>query len=141
MREKDDIIGKDAVPIDPQLALPGWGEWGGEDESLNKKQQARLEDLHKQRKCGIACCLRLRGQYHFFEECLCCRRRVAFIDDAWQPPDSNRHLIDGSRLLAVYLLTVGGWLTNARPGVKQGYFTINCWDQRYRRASLPPMLQ
>lgn len=50
MREKDAIIAKDATPIDPALALPGWGEWGGEDPELNVKQKKKLEDLKTKQK-------------------------------------------------------------------------------------------
>eukprot|EP01061_Rhynchopus_euleeides_P004527 TRINITY_DN13784_c0_g1_i2.p1 TRINITY_DN13784_c0_g1~~TRINITY_DN13784_c0_g1_i2.p1 ORF type:complete len:935 (+),score=448.75 TRINITY_DN13784_c0_g1_i2:55-2805(+) len=45
-KEKDAEADKDVEGIDTNQALPGWGEWGGEDETLNeqaKKRKAKLE--------------------------------------------------------------------------------------------------
>eukprot|EP00755_Sulcionema_specki_P027455 Sspe_Gene.16862::Locus_5961_Transcript_1_1_Confidence_1.000_Length_2987::g.16862::m.16862/K14567/UTP14; U3 small nucleolar RNA-associated protein 14 len=44
-KEKEAEIAKDATPIDEQLALPGWGEWGGNDPSLGEKQRSILAKM------------------------------------------------------------------------------------------------
>ena len=49
-KEKDADIDKDIVGIDANDALPGWGEWGGEDETLNEKSNARKSVLVEERK-------------------------------------------------------------------------------------------
>eukprot|EP01060_Flectonema_neradi_P039061 TRINITY_DN844_c1_g1_i1.p1 TRINITY_DN844_c1_g1~~TRINITY_DN844_c1_g1_i1.p1 ORF type:complete len:898 (+),score=301.75 TRINITY_DN844_c1_g1_i1:46-2739(+) len=49
-KEKDADIDKDIVGIDESDALPGWGEWGGEDEKLNAKSTARKNALLEERK-------------------------------------------------------------------------------------------
>jgi U3 small nucleolar RNA-associated protein 14 len=36
-------------PVDPNASLPGWGEWGGENERLNKQHKERVADLSMKR--------------------------------------------------------------------------------------------
>ena len=38
-KEKDAEVDKEVEAIDRNQALPGWGEWGGEDETLNQKSR------------------------------------------------------------------------------------------------------
>eukprot|EP00756_Hemistasia_phaeocysticola_P061396 Hpha_TRINITY_DN4878_c0_g1::TRINITY_DN4878_c0_g1_i1::g.20344::m.20344/K14567/UTP14; U3 small nucleolar RNA-associated protein 14 len=49
-REKDAAIDKDVAPLDPQLALPGWGEWGGKDEKLGQRQKKKWREMEDERK-------------------------------------------------------------------------------------------
>ena len=44
-KEKTAALQSDLTPLDPQSALPGWGEWGGEAPERNRIQQARLSRL------------------------------------------------------------------------------------------------
>ncbi|RNF11378.1 U3 small nucleolar RNA-associated protein 14 [Trypanosoma rangeli] len=37
-------------PVDKNATLPGWGEWGGEDERLNQRHQAKLQSMELQRQ-------------------------------------------------------------------------------------------
>jgi len=49
-REKEAEVDKDVAPLDPQLALPGWGEWGGKDPKLGQRQKKKWREMEDERK-------------------------------------------------------------------------------------------
>eukprot|EP01063_Lacrimia_lanifica_P022085 TRINITY_DN29792_c0_g1_i1.p1 TRINITY_DN29792_c0_g1~~TRINITY_DN29792_c0_g1_i1.p1 ORF type:complete len:1004 (+),score=542.61 TRINITY_DN29792_c0_g1_i1:41-3052(+) len=53
-KEKDADIEKDVEGVDVSEALPGWGEWGGEDEQLNERSKARRAELEAERSEKVA---------------------------------------------------------------------------------------
>eukprot|EP00796_Vickermania_ingenoplastis_P013395 gene13395-9218_t len=48
-KEKDTQVNVMLKPDDVNQNLPGWGEWGGEDERLNKRHQAKLHHTEMQK--------------------------------------------------------------------------------------------
>eukprot|EP00759_Apiculatamorpha_spiralis_P037327 PhF_6_TR37206/c1_g1_i1/m.54840/K14567/UTP14; U3 small nucleolar RNA-associated protein 14 len=52
-KEKNMALEKDATPLDTNMAMPGWDEWGGADPNLNRRQTARLKRMELKRKIEI----------------------------------------------------------------------------------------
>lgn len=50
LQQKERQVEAIMKPVDKNASLPGWGEWGGEDERLNKRHSAKLEKAELQRK-------------------------------------------------------------------------------------------
>eukprot|EP01064_Diplonema_japonicum_P006418 TRINITY_DN14260_c3_g1_i1.p1 TRINITY_DN14260_c3_g1~~TRINITY_DN14260_c3_g1_i1.p1 ORF type:complete len:906 (+),score=355.55 TRINITY_DN14260_c3_g1_i1:53-2719(+) len=53
-KEKEEDVQKDVEGIDATQAFPGWGEWGGQDETLNEKAKKRKRDMEVQREEKVA---------------------------------------------------------------------------------------
>jgi len=53
MREKEELLGIDAAPVDENKVLPGWGEWGGKAAELNVRRDAVLQAMREEREKRI----------------------------------------------------------------------------------------
>jgi U3 small nucleolar RNA-associated protein 14 len=48
-------------PQDKNATLPGWGEWGGEDEQLGEKHKGKVAELELKRNIGKATLMNARA--------------------------------------------------------------------------------
>ncbi|KAJ9469982.1 U3 small nucleolar RNA-associated protein 14 [Diplonema papillatum] len=53
-KEKDADVDKEVAAVDANDVLPGWGEWGGKDPTLNEKSKKRLAKLEVERQAAVS---------------------------------------------------------------------------------------
>jgi U3 small nucleolar RNA-associated protein 14 len=64
LRAKEEQVDAVLKPLDKNASLPGWGEWGGESSSLNKRHKDKTKKLDLARRIEKSTLMSCRADAH-----------------------------------------------------------------------------